>query len=87
MSAGTYILKEDAVVATYALEEDATTPNVAAEGVFEIEYGYASRFVLSSANSNFGLLAPGSPRNVVVTLHSQGQVLHGPFTIDLPWPK
>jgi hypothetical protein len=88
MSAATYVLTTDNKVgAYYAQEGHVEPPDIPAEQAFEIYEGYASVFVLSSANSNFGLLAPGSDRKVVVTLKRQGMTAYGPFTIQLPWPN
>lgn len=88
MSAETMILtKDDTIEARYSLDGGTTPPPVEPQGVFELNYGEGTTFVLSSANSNFGLLAPGTERSVLVTLTRGGQTAYGPFTIGLPWPK
>ena len=88
MSAVSHILtKDDSVMAYYALEGQVEPPGVPAERMFEIRYGEGTRFVIASANSNFGLLVPGTDRKILVNLKRQGQTAYGPFTIQIPWPK
>jgi len=88
MSAVTHVMaKEQSIMAYYTQMGQTEAPIVPPEGVFDLKYGEGVTFVLATANSNFGLLAQGTDRKVVVTLRQEGRTAYGPFDIALPWSK
>lgn len=84
----THVLEgDDSIIAYYSQSGQTDAPNISSQLVFELKYGEGMPVVLTTANSNYGLFAPGTDRKVVITLLLQEQTIYGPFDISLPWPN
>ena len=79
------VADDDSVNCYYSTGENKEPPLVTEiKKLFSLPSGYATKFVLRSANSNFALFTPETPRKIVVTLVKDGAVIYGPFDIKIP---
>ena len=84
----THVLDDDdSIMAYYSQKGMAGAPDVPSPRVFELKHGEGMPVVLATANSDYGLLVPGTDREVRVELRLKGKTVYGPFDIGLPWPK